>query len=38
MEYLPGETRYVGPPSDEIDEAWNELTTRQSPYLSTLDG
>ncbi|KAI4097633.1 MAG: hypothetical protein LQ344_000366 [Seirophora lacunosa] len=26
VEYLPGEKRYVGEPSDEIDEAWNELT------------
>jgi hypothetical protein len=26
VDYLPGEVRYVGPPSDEIDEAWNELT------------
>ena len=30
MEYAPGEKRYVGEPSDEIDEAWNELTTSES--------
>lgn len=29
VEYEPGEKRYVGEPSDEIDEAWNELTTRE---------
>lgn len=26
VQYLPGETKYVGEPSDEIDEAWNQLT------------
>lgn len=26
VQYEPGETRYVGEPSDEIDEAWNQLT------------
>jgi hypothetical protein len=30
VDYLPDETRYVGTPSDEIDEAWNKLTTRKS--------
>lgn len=29
VKYLPGEKRYVGEPSDEIDEAWNELTTSE---------
>ncbi|KAF7342408.1 hypothetical protein MVEN_01829800 [Mycena venus] len=34
VDYLPGEVRYVGPPSDEIDEAWNQLTTRRFFLLS----
>ncbi|KAL9053253.1 MAG: hypothetical protein Q9206_004002 [Seirophora lacunosa] len=34
VEYLPGEKRYVGEPSDEIDEAWNELTKRRFFLLS----
>ncbi|KAL8846395.1 MAG: hypothetical protein Q9221_008508 [Calogaya cf. arnoldii] len=29
VRYEPGEKRYVGEPSDEIDEAWNELTVRR---------
>ncbi|KAJ7830338.1 hypothetical protein B0H14DRAFT_2807725 [Mycena olivaceomarginata] len=34
VDYLPGEVRYVGPPSDDIDEAWNQLTTRRFFLLS----
>jgi len=34
VDYLPGEVKYVGPPSDEIDEAWNQLTTRRFFLLS----
>ncbi|KAJ6613676.1 hypothetical protein B0H10DRAFT_1804987 [Mycena sp. CBHHK59/15] len=34
VDYLPGEVRYVGPPSDEIDEAWNELTKKRFFVLS----
>ena len=30
VKYLPGEVKYVGEPSDEIDEAWNELTKSNS--------
>lgn len=30
VKYLPGEVKYVGEPSDEIDEAWNELTKSES--------
>ena len=30
VKYLPGEVKYVGEPSDEIDEAWNELTKSKS--------
>ncbi|KAL9624357.1 MAG: hypothetical protein Q9160_001319 [Pyrenula sp. 1 TL-2023] len=34
VQYLPGETKYVGEPSDEIDEAWNQLTKRRFFLLS----
>ncbi|KAJ7464065.1 hypothetical protein FB451DRAFT_1492234 [Mycena latifolia] len=34
INYAPGEVRYVGPPSDEIDEAWNQ--TDQVPILLAL--
>ena len=30
VKYLPGEVKYVGEPSDEIDEAWNDLTKSES--------
>lgn len=30
VKYEPGETKYVGEPSEEIDEAWNQLTTSKS--------
>ena len=33
VEYEPGEKKYVGEPSDEIDDAWNELTTSKSHIL-----
>ncbi|KAL8906711.1 MAG: hypothetical protein Q9207_001837 [Kuettlingeria erythrocarpa] len=34
VDYLPGETKYVGEPSDEIDEAWNELTKSELLHSS----
>ncbi|KAJ7434949.1 hypothetical protein FB451DRAFT_1465929, partial [Mycena latifolia] len=34
INYLPGEVRYVGPPSPEIDEAWNQLTKYRFFLLS----
>ena len=34
VKYLPGEVKYVGEPSDEIDEAWNELT-KSEPSTQT---
>ncbi|KAL8994707.1 MAG: hypothetical protein Q9169_005392 [Polycauliona sp. 2 TL-2023] len=34
VEYEPGEKKYVGEPSDEIDDAWNELTVRRFFLLS----
>ncbi|KAJ7158987.1 hypothetical protein C8R43DRAFT_994656 [Mycena crocata] len=34
VDYAPGEIRYVGKPSDEIDEAWNQLTRRRFFLLS----
>lgn len=38
VEYLPGETKYVGEPSDEIDEAWNELTKSELLHSSLKPG
>ncbi|KAJ7879833.1 hypothetical protein B0H13DRAFT_2345947 [Mycena leptocephala] len=34
IKYLPGQVRYVGPPSPEIDEAWHQLTKYRFFLLS----